>query len=202
MTPTTKSFLPIALSRATASSPDSTGIWLSKNTTAYLHSSDVEVDPVGTPSSDSPPEPVSSEDGVSCVCPGLRISSSAISPFSAVVTLHPSRVSIRLMSLRVSGSSSTTSTFSFVSYCTAPVGAPDDPAWLGSVFVVPAEGVGEMSAPSIENVCGFGICDRWRPLTVSNECSTDGRGRSGAEGSRLARSGAHRSLSTGRRSSS
>ena len=86
------------------------------------------------------------------------------------------------MSLRVSGSSSTTSTFSFVSYCTAPVGAPDDPAWLGSVFVVPAESVGEMSAPSIENVCGFGICDRWRPLTVSNECSTDGCGRSGCGG--------------------
>lgn len=36
----------------------------------------------------------------------------AIAPFSAVVTIHPIRSSIRFMSIRVIGSSSTTKTWS------------------------------------------------------------------------------------------
>lgn len=62
-------------------------------------------------SNDKPVLPWFSEDGVGLAeeCP-VRMRSRAIPPFSAVDTLQPSRVSMRAISLRVSGSSSTTST--------------------------------------------------------------------------------------------
>jgi hypothetical protein len=113
VTPTTKSLLPADRNLATASSPDSTGIWLSKNTTANLLSG------VHCPCIAPAPEWLSSDAAVLTGVGGASsdngvglgepvISSSAASPFSAVVTLHPSRVSSRFMSIRVRLSSSTT----------------------------------------------------------------------------------------------
>lgn len=148
-----KSLLPIPLNFATASNPDMTGIWLSKKTTEkrYLSSSPGVVATAIV----SPPLPVSSDDGVVLVR-FPRIRSIATSPFSAVHTLHPSRVSILDMSFRVRGSSSTTRTFIPLSnkMVACVVAVPPETTLPGD----PADPDGDASAmgSSIENRRGFG----------------------------------------------
>ena len=186
VTPTTKSFLPASRNRATAFSPDSTGIWLSKNTTAYLLS--------GTSSSSSwpclvendarsegaePRPPPSSMkripydgDGIDggYSDPGVRgararaaagpmIMSSATSPFSAVATWQPRRESMRLMSVRVSVSSSTTSTCRPGGTASGEGGVGC--AWAGVFTAVEPSGSAPLDCLTRMGVGPKDICGRW-----------------------------------------
>lgn len=96
MTPQIKSSLPSARNRETVSGPDNTGIWLSRNMIAYL--------PLKLVISDrSRMGPEWMDEGIE-----PNIICRAISPFSAVSTACPIRVSMRFIRVRVNASSSTT----------------------------------------------------------------------------------------------